>query len=122
MLRTLGENNTSVPARSPSAEKGDLDDPTQPMPGRGGAGVQSAKYDLMSPLSSRIDLQGAGHDHRSAPHHTCASMLTERAQPVMLSGSMLRFSNMRLASDSLTVRRNWCYSQVWRVMFSRPYS
>jgi hypothetical protein len=29
---------------------------------------------------------------------------------------------MRLASDSLTVRRNWRYSQVGRSMFSRPYT
>jgi hypothetical protein len=50
MLRTLGENETSVPARSPSMEKGDIDNPNQPTKGRGGAGAPSDKYDLMSPL------------------------------------------------------------------------
>ena len=40
----------------------------------------------------------------------------------MFSGSMLRFSSTRLASFALCVRRNWCYSQVGRSMFSRPYT
>jgi hypothetical protein len=40
----------------------------------------------------------------------------------MFSGSMPWCSSMRLASDSRSVRRNWRYSQVWRVMFSRPYN
>jgi hypothetical protein len=49
-VRTLGENDTGVPARSPSVEKGDLDDPNQHTQGSGGAGAPSDKYDLMSPL------------------------------------------------------------------------
>jgi len=50
MVRTLGENDTDLPARSPSAEKGDIEDPTQHTPGRGSAGAPFDKYDLMSPL------------------------------------------------------------------------
>jgi hypothetical protein len=56
-LRTLGENDTGVPARSPSAEKSDLDDPTPHTPGRSGAGTPSDKYDLMSAFWSIIDLR-----------------------------------------------------------------
>jgi hypothetical protein len=122
MVRTLGENDTDVPARSPSEQKGDIDAPHQHKQFREDAGLRSDTCDLMSPLSSIIDIQEAGHDHRSAPHHTCASIPTKRAQPVMFSGSMPWFSGMCLASVSRSVRRNWRYSQVRRVMFSRPYN
>jgi hypothetical protein len=64
-LRTLGENDTDVPARSPSGEKGDIDDPSHPTNGRGGASPHTDKSDLMSPFWGIIDLQGTGHDHRS---------------------------------------------------------
>jgi hypothetical protein len=64
-LRTLGENDTDVPARSPSGEKGDIDDPNHPTNGRGGASPHTDKSDLMSPFWGIIDLQGSGHDHRS---------------------------------------------------------
>jgi hypothetical protein len=59
MVRTLGENDPGVPARSPSGEKGDLDDPPQPKTSRDDAGSWSEKGDLMSPLSRIIDIQGA---------------------------------------------------------------
>jgi hypothetical protein len=55
-LRTLGENDTDVPARSPSGWKGDIDDLNQHTQGRGGAGAPSDKYDLMSPLWGIIDI------------------------------------------------------------------
>jgi hypothetical protein len=35
---------------------------------------------------------------------------------------MLRFAGTRLASFALCVRSNLRRSQVWRVMFSRPYT
>jgi hypothetical protein len=56
MLRTLSENEMSVPARSPSVEKSDIDDPTPHTPGRNGAGTPSDKSDLMSPFWSIIDI------------------------------------------------------------------
>jgi hypothetical protein len=50
MVRTLGANDTDAPARSPSGEKGDMDDPPQPKTSRDEAGSWSKKGDLMSPL------------------------------------------------------------------------
>jgi hypothetical protein len=50
MLRTLSENDTGVPARSPSAEKGDITAPRQPKTSSDEAGSWSKKYDLMSRL------------------------------------------------------------------------
>jgi hypothetical protein len=38
MVRTLGANDTDAPARSPSGEKGDMDDPPQPKTSRDEAG------------------------------------------------------------------------------------
>jgi hypothetical protein len=115
MLRTLGENDTGVPARSPSGEKGDLDVPNQPKTGRDEAGARSDKSDLMSRLWSIIDMTTS-----QPPHHTCSSMLTKHAQPAMFSGRRPRFSGTRRASFALSVRSNRRYSQVGRRMFSRP--
>jgi hypothetical protein len=56
MLRTLSENGPGAPARSPSVEKRDIDDPTPHAPGRHGAGTPSDKSDRMSPFWSIIDI------------------------------------------------------------------
>jgi hypothetical protein len=56
------------------------------------------------------------------PHHTCSSIRTQHAQPAMFSGRMPRFSGPHLASFAPCVRKDRRGSQVWRVMFSRPYS
>jgi hypothetical protein len=61
VLRTLGENELGVPARSPSVEKGDLTAPRQPKDPRDEAGSWSKKCDLMSLLWSIIDIHVAGH-------------------------------------------------------------
>jgi hypothetical protein len=71
MLRTLGENDTGVPARSPSMEKGDIDAPHQPKTSRDHAGSRFDTCDLMSPLWSTIDIQGLAPTAGQPPRHIC---------------------------------------------------
>jgi hypothetical protein len=55
------------------------------------------------------------------PRQSPSSVLTKRAQDTMFAGSHPRFSGTHLASFAPSVRKNRRRSQVWRVMFARPY-
>jgi hypothetical protein len=85
-LRTLGENDAGVPARSPSVSKGDIDAPNQPKKSRDEAGSRFDTCDLMSRLWSIIDIEAAGHDHRSAA--TPPAFL--HSHPACAAGDVLR--------------------------------
>jgi hypothetical protein len=107
-LRTLGENEKSVPSRSPSAEKGDIDASHPPKQSREHAGSPSDTCDLMSPLWGITDTEGADPTTGQPPHHACASILTKRAPPVMFSGSMPWFSGSMPWQTTPKFPLRWC--------------
>jgi hypothetical protein len=89
----------------------------------------SSKLDARADVFAPLLLEGHVEDvvTRFATSHTffhsykaCAGDAVLRLD-VLFSGRMLWFSGMPLVAFALSVRSNRGGSQVWRVMFSRPY-